>query len=333
MLLAGDVGGTKTILALYDIQEGQLVEIKKQQYASSECRQFTELLHLFVADYPSGAIATACIGVAGPIVDGDCSATNLPWQVRRSHIAGLLQLDVNKVRLLNDLEATAWGILHLSVDNFVELNPNATLKLGHVAVLAAGTGLGEALICWDGERYTVMPSEGGHVDFAPNNETEIGLLRFLMQLYSGHVSYERVVSGMGLINIYQYLKASQFAAEQAKIAELMQQQDPGAVIGEYGQSGADALCVETLRIFCRIYGAQAGNLALTALPSGGVVLAGGIAAKIISVMRQEYFMQGFLDKGRYYDALQRFSVRVCLNPEAALLGAAAYAQKINLGDC
>ncbi|MEQ1636307.1 MAG: glucokinase [Methylococcales bacterium] len=323
MILAGDVGGTKTILALYSRQQDVLTCIKKQQYQSNQFEHFADALTLFLTDSPTGTIDAACIGVAGPIVEGNCAATNLPWQLKKTAIAE--QLQTQRVSLLNDLEATAWGVLGLPPSDFVELNVHAKQHSGHVAILAAGTGLGESVCCWDGQRYHVMPSEGGHVDFAPTNEQEIDLLRFLIQRYSGHVSYERVVSGMGLVNIYQFLKHSAFAAEQAQIAQKMAQTDPGAVIGEFGVTKADALCTETLRLFCRLYGAQAGNLALTSLPYGGVFLAGGIAAKILPFITQGDFMQGFLDKGRYQSLLEQFSVKICTNPEVALLGAAHYA--------
>lgn len=322
MILAGDVGGTKTILALYAVQQGAVACIHKQQYASQQYTCFTDILTAFLANI-SGAIESACIGVAGPIVDGDCRATNLPWHIIRADIAA--QLQTPNVTLLNDLEAAAWGALSLPDDDFVELNAQAERRTGHVAILAAGTGLGESLCCWDGQRYHVMPSEGGHVDFAPTNETEIKLLQYLMQQYAGHVSYERVVSGMGLVNIYQFLKQSGFAVEQTDIAEKMAAGDMGAVIGEAGVTKTDALCTETLRLFCRIYGAQAGNLALTSLSYGGVVLTGGIAAKILPFMTQGDFMQGFLDKGRYQAVLADFSVKICTNPEVALLGALHYA--------
>jgi glucokinase len=324
MILAGDVGGTKTLLALYEIQEGAPLCLNKQLYVSHQYSCFADVLAAFLAASPSGKIESACIGVAGPInSNGDCHATNLPWQLTRSAIA--TQLQARHVSLLNDLEATAWGVLGLPGDDFVELNAQAETQPGHVAILAAGTGLGESVCCWDGQRYHVMPSEGGHVDFAPTNEREIDLLRFLMRQYSGHVSYERVVSGMGLVNIYQFLKQSGFAVEQPEIAQKMLMGDVGAVIGEAGIAKADALCVETLRLFCRIYGAQAGNLALTSLPYGGVVLAGGIAAKILPFITQGDFMQGFLDKGRYQAVLEKFSVKICTNPEAALSGALNYA--------
>lgn len=322
MILAGDVGGTKTILALYTVQQGAVVCIHKQHYASQQYTSFTDVLTAFLANI-SGVIESVCIGVAGPIVNGDCRATNLPWHIISVDIAA--QLQIPKVTLLNDLEAAAWGALSLPDDDFVELNAQAEQRKGHVAILAAGTGLGESLCCWDGLRYHVMPSEGGHVDFAPTNETEIKLLEYLMRQYAGHVSYERVVSGMGLVNIYQFLKQSGFAVEQADIAEKMAAGDMGAVIGEAGVAKTDALCTETLRLFCRIYGAQAGNLALTSLSYGGVVLTGGIAAKILPFITQGDFMQGFLDKGRYRAVLTRFSVKICTNPEVALLGALHYA--------
>lgn len=322
MILAGDVGGTKTILALYEAQQGVMVCVHKQQYASQQYTRFTDILTTFLTNI-SAVIDAVCIGVAGPIINGDCHATNLPWHIIAADIA--TQLHTPHVRLLNDLEAAAWGALSLPVDDFIELNTQAEQRTGHVAILAAGTGLGESLCCWDGQRYHVMPSEGGHVDFAPTNETEIKLLQYLMQQYAGHVSYERVVSGMGLVNIYQFLKQSGFAVEQADIAQKMATGDIGAVIGEAGVANTDALCTETLRLFCRIYGAQAGNLALTSLSYGGVVLTGGIAAKILPFITQGDFMQGFLDKGRYQKVLARFSVKVCTNPEVALLGALHYA--------
>ncbi|MFI3135854.1 MAG: glucokinase [Methylococcaceae bacterium] len=323
MILAGDVGGTKTILALYSVEQGVTRCIKKQQYLSHDYVCFADLLTVFLGDVAPNAIKAASIGVAGPIINGDCHATNLPWHIQRSAIRQ--QLQTQQVTLLNDLEATAWGVLGLPASDFVELNAQAEQNLGHVAILAAGTGLGESLCCWDGQRYHVMPSEGGHVDFAPTNEREIELLRFLMPQYPGHVSYERVVSGMGLVNIYQFLKHSGFAVEQADVAQKMRECDPAAVIGEVGITLSDALCTETLRMFCRLYGAQAGNLALTSLPYGGVFLAGGIAAKILPFITQGDFLQGFLDKGRYQPALRKLSVKVCTNPEVALIGAVNYA--------
>lgn len=321
MIVAGDVGGTKTILALYDVDGDNRRCIKKTRYSSREYPVFTGLLQDFITDCED-AIDFACLGVAGPIIDGDCAATNLPWVLRRSEIGDCI--GARNVRLLNDLEATAWGILNLPDTDFVPLNPDAAPQPGNSAVLAAGTGLGEAIIAWNGETHQVLASEGGHTDFAPGSEQEIALLRFLWEKYPGHVSYERLLSGEGLINIYQFLKQIGHAPAQPWIEQQMLEYDPAAVIGEAGTEEKDALCVAALSLFCRIYGAEAGNLALKCLPYGGVYLAGGIAAKILPFLRRGHFMEGYLAKGRYRAALQKIPVRACTNQEVGLLGALAF---------
>ncbi len=327
MILAGDVGGTKTILALFanEVKGGQC--LKKTQFASSQYATFTELLESFLSDVDCKAVTEACIGVAGPIVDGDCNATNLPWRIRRAEITALT--GTGKVWLLNDLEATAWGVLELPTHDFVELNPGADIAPGNIAVLAAGTGLGESIIAWDGVQHHVIATEGGHADFAPNNRQEIALLSYLMEKYPDHVSYERLLSGEGLINIYQFLKNMAYAPVQAAIEQQMTERDPAAVIGEAGVNGSDVLCTEALTLFCRLCGAEAGNLALKCLPYAGVYLAGGIGAKILPALEQGEFMRGFLAKGRCRNTLQKISVKVCTNSEAALLGAAGYALKMS----
>ena len=228
---------------------------------------------------------------------------------------------------MTDLEAAAWGLLDLPERNFVELNPDAQSQQGHTAVVAAGTGLGEAIIAWDGAAHQVIASEGGHTDFSPTNEQEIALLRYLMEKYPEHVSWERLLSGEGLINIYQFLKHINYAQTNPETEQQMTERDPAAVIGEAGVSGSDALCVEALKLFCRLYGSESGNLALKCLPYGGVYLAGGIGAKILPVLQQGEFMRGFLAKGRCRAVLQKLSVKVCTNPEVALLGALSYAKK------
>jgi glucokinase len=189
-------------------------------------------------------------------------------------------------------------------------------------VLAAGTGLGEAIVAWDGQKHHVISTEGGNTDFAAQTEEEIALLRYLMTLYPEHVCYERVLSGAGLINLYQFLKGINYAPVNAETEQKMQETDPAAVISALGMSGEDALCVKALTLFCRIYGAEASNLALKCLPYGGVILAGGIAAKILPCIQQGAFMEGFLAKGRYRGLLESISVRICTNSEAALWGAA-----------
>lgn len=323
MILAGDIGGTKTLLALYQKQDSKMLCYKKQQFASADFETFEALLAFFLDDEEIDAV---CIGVAGPVRDGVCNATNLPWILRADDI--VKQTGADDVILLNDLEATAWGILNLSEESFVELSPTGSCKPGNIAVLAAGTGLGEAIIAWNGKEYHVIATEGGHTDFAPNNDEEILLLRYLMQRYPGHVSYERLISGEGLVNIYRFLTTQGALKVNNETEKLMQKQDPAAVISQQCIDGKDELCSKALNLFCRIYGAETGNLALKCLPYGGVVLAGGIGAKILPVMQDGSFMQGFLAKGRYCEVLAQISVKVCTNQEAALLGAAYYATQL-----
>ncbi len=322
MILAGDVGGTKTLLAFYQPQDDGLKCVKKQAFASGEFAHFTDVLDAFLA---GEKVTQVCIGVAGPVVNGDCKTTNLPWFLQQAEIAE--KTGAKQVALLNDLAAMSWGVLNLSAEHFVELNPTAQVKPGNLAVLAAGTGLGEAIVAWDEERYQVISTEGGNTDFAPNTEEEIALLRYLMTLYPDHVCYERVLSGAGLVNVYQFLKSIRYAPVQDETEQQMTETDPAAVISHLGMAGTDALCEKALNLFCRIYGAEASNLALKCLPYQGVILAGGIAAKILPFMQKGRFMEGFLAKGRYRGLLATLPVNVCTNPEAALWGAAVYAKK------
>jgi glucokinase len=325
MILAGDVGGTKTILAFFEAEGDSYQCVKKQQYASADYQTFTGLLTLFLSDVDCLQVTAACIGVAGPIVNGDCETTNLPWVLTRKAISE--QLGTQNVWLLNDLEATAWGVLDLPEQHFVELNPDAQWQPGNSAVVAAGTGLGEAIIAWNGTTHHVIATEGGHTDFAPNNEQEIALLQFMMKKHPEHVSYERLISGEGLINIYQFLKTQKYAPVLPETEQKMTEHDPAAVIGEIGIEGSDVLCGEALALFCRLYGAESGNLALKCLPYAGIYLAGGIGAKILPFLKKGEFMRGFLAKGRYRSILQNISIKVCTNPEVALLGALSYAEK------
>jgi glucokinase len=322
MILAGDIGGTKTILALFDRGKNCL---KKEQFSSAQFQTFAELLDTFLADVDCTPLTAACIGVAGIVVNGRCETTNLPWVISNLDIGG--RIGSQLVWLLNDLEATAWGLLDLSAHHFVELNPNAHQQQGNMAVLAAGTGLGEAIIAWDGSGHHVIASEGGHVGFAPTNDLEIALLKHLMEKYSGHVSCERLISGEGLVNIYGYLKQIGYAPVNPETEQQLTERDPAAVIGEQGVAGRDKLSFEALKLFCRLYGAESGNLALKCVPYGGVYIAGGIGAKILSALQQGDFMDGFLAKGRCRPILQKISVKVCTNPEIALWGALNYAQK------
>jgi glucokinase len=327
-LLAGDVGGTKTVLALYRYSEERGWQLyRRQQFASAEFDRFDRLLAAFLTEHPGVALHAACIGAAGPIVDGDCQTTNLPWSLKSAEIGEMLYTP--RVKLLNDLEAAAWGVLHSGADELIELNPHAVQGLaGNRAVIAAGTGLGEAILYWDGQNYRVSATEGGHCDFAPGDERQDALLQSLRKKYSGHVSYERLVSGDGLKNIYRFLQDNGFAGETDEVRQQMQCQDPAAVIGTFGAERKDPLCSEALRLFCSIYGAETGNLALKCLPYAGIYLAGGIAAKVLPALQQGAFLQAFLAKGRYVSLLSKIPLKVCLNPDIALLGTAKCAETL-----
>ncbi|MGZ4994130.1 MAG: glucokinase [Methylobacter sp.] len=323
--LAGDAGGTKTILALFEIDGDDVKCLKKEQFFSSHYHTFTELLASFLLDADYTQIAAVCIGAAGVIANGGCETTNLPWILSSKDIGE--QVNTQNVWLLNDLEATAWGVLDLPEHDFVELNPGAQRQQGNIAVIAAGTGLGEAIIAWDGAAYHIIASEGGHANFSPTNEQEIALLRHLLKKYPEHISCERLISGEGLVNIYQFLKHTDYAPASPETERRMAERDPAAVIGEAGVAGHDVLSVEALKLFCRLYGAESGNLALKCLPYGGIYLAGGIGAKVLPVLQQGEFMGRFLAKGCCRAVLQKISVKVCTNPDVALLGALNYAQK------
>ena len=325
-VLAADVGGTKTLIALYQWQDNQCLCIDKRSYTSQNYATFNQLLEEFLQHQSKLVLDAVCIGVAGPIVNGDCQTTNLPWNLKVSEIQQLLNLSA--VKLLNDLEATAWGVLDLPEHQWHDLNPHAEIVANkNIAIIAAGTGLGEAVLVATEQGYHAMASEGGHTDFAPSNEQEIELLRYSWQHFPDHVSLERLVSGMGLQHLYQFLKDSHFAPESKEVAQKMKLKDPAAVIGETALLGTDALCSEAVNLFCRLYGAEAGNLALNCLPYSGIYLAGGIGKKLLPALQTGEFLQIFINKGRYSAMLNKMPVRVCLNPEVGLLGAAVYAKK------
>ena len=326
MVLAGDIGGTKTVLALFQQTDSGWEGKQRQLFQSGAYESFNHILKEFMGSDESINLQAACIGVAGPVLKGECVTTNLPWTLKVAEIRTLLK--TSRVKLLNDLEATAWGVQNQHEKDIVELNPGAEKTAGNIAVLAAGTGLGEAILCWDGEKYHVMASEGGHTDFAPNSTQEIALLEFLNRKHPEHVSYERLVSGEGLYNIYQFLRDCGIGQLDEEIERQIKANDPAAIIGQTAVSGKNSLCQKALHLFCKIYGAEAGNLALKCLPYGGVYLAGGIAAKILPFLQQGDFMQGFMDKGRYKNILHKMPVRVCLNSDVALSGALNCALKM-----
>jgi len=319
LLLAGDIGGTKTWLSLGELSRQGFSCLLEKQFASGDFRSFEDLLSEFLNEQP-GPIATACFGVAGPVEEGKCRTTNLPWVLSEKELANLLP--GAKVKLLNDLEAAAHGIVCLPENQLVALNPNARAKASaNRAVIAAGTGLGEALIIRHENNDIIVATEGGHCDFAPNSPLQDRLLAKLRNELEGHVSYERLVSGPGLAVIYRFLRDEGIAPENPQLAAAMMERDPSPLISEWGLEKDDRLCLEALRMFASLYGAEAGNLVLKSLALGGVYLAGGIAPKILPVLRQGDFMRGFCDKGRFGKMLAQVPVQVVINPKIVLEGA------------
>jgi glucokinase len=268
-----------------------------------------------------GAIDRAVFGVAGPVVDGQSTATNLPWVLGEAALQEALGL--RKVKLLNDLEATAYGVPHLAPADLFTLN-DASPRSGTKAVIAPGTGLGEAILLYHDGKYQVIPSEGGHTDFGPTNLFELRLLRYMMGKY-GHVSYERICSGKGIPNIYAYLKKQGFAEELPGMARALRKaEDPTPIIVEKAMAGECELSIAALNAFVSILGAEAGNLALKVMATGGIYLGGGIPPKILSKLKDGTFMAAFVNKGRFAEMLAQIPVAVILNDRTALLGAASY---------
>jgi glucokinase len=323
VILAGDIGGTHTRLAAIETLKGKFNILVEEIYPSREVSSLESALRKFLSKHPH-SVAKACFGVAGPIQDGRCEATNLPWVIDSKKLA--LELNLPRVGLINDLEAIAYGIAVLDAKDFEILNQGARDARGNRAVIAAGTGLGEAVLYWDGKEERPFASEGGHVDFAPRNQLEMDLLNYLLKRYS-RVSAERVISGPGLLAIYQFLRDTGRAEEPGWLVERMRHEDPPAVITENGLAGKSRLCMEALDLFVSLYGAEAGNMALKVMATGGVYLGGGIAPKIIEKLRDSVFMNAFTSKGRLKPLVQAIPVRVILNPKVGLLGGARYSAR------
>jgi glucokinase len=360
MILAGDIGGTKTHIALFDWKTERVDPVFHETYPSRDYPSLEQILVEFFEAYTAVtrsqvdrdehdsavdktddppedrngpmteplSIEAACFGVAGPCINNRCQTTNLAWVVDGRELAK--RFDIPTVRLLNDLEATAYGLLLLRPDETELLNPAARpVQQRAIALIAAGTGLGESIMVWDGMSYRPLPSEGGHCDFAPNSDLEIALLRHLRTAYV-HVSYERILSGPGLHAIYEFLRDTN-KNEPTWLAERLKAGDPPAVITEVGLAGQAEICVQALDLFVTVYGAEAGNLALKALSLGGLYVGGGIAPRILSKLKDGAFMRAFTAKGRYKRLLSSIPVYVVTNPQTALLGAASFAGRLPKG--
>ncbi len=319
MILAGDIGGTKTLLALYEPDDGQLNQVVRKHYPSADYADFSDLLSTFLHDTNPQQLEAAALGVAGPVIDQRCVTTNLPWVISTAELQQSLQID--KAFLLNDLQATAYGMLHLPSDDFFCLNKGRKAT-GNVAVIAAGTGLGEAILFHEGEdRWHPIPTEGGHCEFGPQNALQDRLLQWLRDRYPEHVSIERILSGPGISNLYQFLLQEKQATPVGDHSPLPDAKE----INELAFKKNDPIAREALVLFTEIYGAEAGNLALKSFSRGGVFIGGGIAPKILPLLRDGHFMRGFSKKGRFGPVLQDMPVNVSLNELTGLLGAAWFA--------
>jgi glucokinase len=318
MILAGDIGGTNARLAYFQPQNGHLRLVTERVFPSREHSELGEIVVKFLAESKS-LPDVACFGIAGPVRNGRVETSNLPWVVEQSRLAQ--QIHLPATLLINDLEANAWGIGGLSAADLVPLNDVPGPAVGNQAVISPGTGLGEAGLFWDGRFHQVFACEGGHTDFAPQNELQIELLQFLRSRF-GHVSYERILSGPGLVNVYEFLRDSGSARETPALAAKMAQTDPAASISAAAMDGSSELAVKALDLWITVYGAEASNLALKVMATGGLFLGGGISPKILKKLQGSTFMNAFLEKGRMRPLVASIPVQVVTNDKAALLGAA-----------
>ena len=318
MILAGDIGGTNARLAYFQPSNGHLKLVSERVFPSREHKELGEIAVKFVEE--SGTRPdVACFGIAGPVRHGRVETSNLPWVVEQSELAK--QLHVPATFLINDLEASAWGVGGLDDSDLVPLNNVKEKAVGNQAVIAPGTGLGEAGLFWDGSRHRVFACEGGHTDFAPINDLQIELLRFLRARF-GHVSYERILSGPGLVNVYEFLRASGNDSENQELRHEIAAGDAAAAISKAAMNRTSILAEKSLELWIAVYGAEASNLALKVMATGGLFLAGGISPKILSRLQDSLFMQNFLDKGRMRALIEAIPVCVVTNDKAGLLGAA-----------
>jgi len=328
MILAGDVGGTKVHLAIYNFVGGRLDLVREKKFPSSEYGSLDEVVRAFLGEggQTKEEIVAACFGCPGPVRDGRLKLTNLPWTLDERELEK--SVGIEHIFLINDLEANGYGIPELAPDKVFALLKGDPKAVGHRGLVSAGTGLGEALLIWDAktQKHRPIPSEGGHCDFAARNDREIALLEYLRRTLNGRVSFERVVSGLGIKNVYAFLRDDQKMEEPAWLRDRIQSEDPNAVIGQCGEDGSSEICAETLRMFASAFGAEAGNVGLKVLAAGGIYLGGGIAPKILKTLQGGEFAQAFLDKGRLSPLLEAMPVRVILDDTCALLGAAAFAE-------
>ncbi|HEY4903315.1 MAG TPA: glucokinase [Candidatus Sulfotelmatobacter sp.] len=321
MILAGDIGATRTRLAAFETEGNRLQCVVEKTYNSQEHASLIPVLVEFIRR-EGIPVHSACLGVAGPVRSGRCKISNLPWIIDAGELAKLLKL--SSVGLLNDLEAYAYGIDALESKDFISLSEGAEDAEGNRAVISARTGLGVAGLYWDGFRHHPFACEGGHADFAPRNDSEVELLAYLQKKH-GRISCERILSGPGIKNIYEFLRDAGKVEEPEWLREQMKAaKDQPALISQIGLDGKAAICDQTLSIFVSVFGAHTGNCALNYMSTGGIFIGGIIAAKVVSKMKPSLFMESFLDKGRMGELLKDMPVKIVLNDDCGIIGAARY---------
>ena len=326
-VLAGDIGGTSTRLCIAECTDGACVRLRSQWFTNSAYTGLAAILGEFLQQESAATLEGVCLAIAGPVrrlpAGQSAKVTNLPWKVESAVLARTFGF--RRLHLINDFEAIGYGIPVLADADFVTLQDAEPAPRGPRALIGAGTGLGQAILVWQGDRYTVLPTEGGHADFGPVDELQIELARHLLREY-GHASYELVLSGSGLVRLYAFLRA-RGVVESRAVAQAMLTGDPAATITQAALKQGDALAQQAVDLFVRIYGAQAGNLALTAGATGGIDIAGGIAPKIVSAFG-ENFVNAFRNKGSMTSFVRAIPVRIILNAEVGLLGAMLVAARL-----
>ena len=321
MILAGDIGGTHIRLAAFELEGNRLQCAVEKIYEAANHKGLCEPLRKFVMG-EGIPVDRACFGVAGPVRHNQVKVSNLPWTIDGLELAEELRLRC--VGLLNDLEAYAYGIGALDSKDFVTLQEGQQEAAGNTAVISAGTGLGEAGLFWDGFRLHPFASEGGHSDFSPRSDVEIEMLKYMLKRF-GHVSWERVLSGPGIRNIYEFLRDTKTAEEPRWLAdEIKQAHDVPALISQHAIEHKSPICEQTMELFISLYGAEAGNCALKFMSLGGMYIGGSIAAKILTLMKHPVFLESFRAKGRMQKLLEDMPVKIVLNDDAGIIGAARY---------
>jgi glucokinase len=322
MILAGDIGGTKVNLGLFEQRDGRVKLLREASFPSRRYISLRDIIRAFFADAIMPAIEGAAFGIAGPVRHDHVQLTNLPWKIDAAELAA--EFKIKTVSLINDLVANSYGLAELPPSDFAVLNPGDPDAAGNAAIIAAGTGLGEAGLFWDGKDFHPFACEGGHSDFSPQTRLDADLFEYLAGRF-GRVSWERVLSGAGLLHIYEFLRDTKRGDEPDSLAADIAQSDPGAVITQNALNGTSSRCAQALDMFVSYYGAEAGNLGLKLMATGGIYLGGGIAPKILGRLQQSGFMEAFVDKAPMQALVKAMPVRVVLNPNAPLLGAARYA--------